>query len=703
MTTSIWFEDNRRYLSASLHWLRLRLQQMAPQAAVRPAPATSVVVVAPAPAPAAQRAWFGQKPATPPAAPAPTATVLEPPAAPASDERALAQAAAERDAAARGDPPPALLLLAQCFRLSAFERDTLLMCAAAELDPEIGALFSAAQAHATRSYPTFALALQAFDEPAWDALSPQRPLRYLRLVEISQPGATPLTASALRADERIVNYIKGLNVIDERLSALLVAPAAVAPALAASQQAAADDVLQRLRRGDATVPILQLLGCDAASKLAVANAVCSEIERRLYRLPLESLPLPRAEIENLARLWQRESALLPVALYLDADRLDGVSPDTAAAFHAFVAHDLALLFIGLRDAPAPTGAPSHVVEVGRPTAAEQHDGWRSALASGRAADEAERCARLLAGQFDLGIDAIREAASPTGEPAAGPPSLSTVWDRCRALTRPQLDALAQRIEPKATWDDLVLADEALQLLRQIASQVRGRYQVYQDWGYAKKMTRGLGVSALFAGESGTGKTMAAEVIANELRLHLYRIDLSAVVSKYIGETEKNLRRLFDAAEQGGAILFFDEADALFGKRSEVKDSHDRYANIEINYLLQRMEAFGGLAILATNMKSALDGAFMRRLRFVVNFAFPGLAERKQIWQKSWPPEVPREALDYDRLARAGVSGGNVHSVALNAAFIAAQRGTAVTMPLLMAALRAELRKLDKPVNEAEFR
>ena len=217
------------------------------------------------------------------------------------------------------------------------------------------------------------------------------------------------------------------------------------------------------------------------------------------------------------------------------------------------------------------------------------------------------------------------------------------------------------------------------------------------------MTRGLGLSALFAGESGTGKTMAAEVIANELRLHLYRIDLSAVVSKYIGETEKNLRRLFDAAEQGGAILFFDEADALFGKRSEVKDSHDRYANIEINYLLQRMEAFSGLAILATNMKSALDAAFMRRLRFVVNFPFPGLNERKLIWQKSWPPEVPREALDYERLARAGVSGGNVHSIALNAAFMAAQRGTPVTMPLLMSALRAELRKLDKPVNEAEFR
>ena len=217
------------------------------------------------------------------------------------------------------------------------------------------------------------------------------------------------------------------------------------------------------------------------------------------------------------------------------------------------------------------------------------------------------------------------------------------------------------------------------------------------------MNRGLGINALFAGESGTGKTMAAEVIANFLRLNLYRIDLSAVVSKYIGETEKNLRRLFDAAEDGGAILFFDEADALFGKRSEVKDSHDRYANIEINYLLQRMEGYRGLAILATNMKTALDTAFMRRLRFIVNFPFPGPIERKRMWQKIFPPEAPKDELDYDRLARLNLNGGSIHNVALNAAFLAAHAGTSVTMPLILAAARAEFRKLERPINEAEFR
>jgi SpoVK/Ycf46/Vps4 family AAA+-type ATPase len=207
-------------------------------------------------------------------------------------------------------------------------------------------------------------------------------------------------------------------------------------------------------------------------------------------------------------------------------------------------------------------------------------------------------------------------------------------------------------------------------MRKISGQVRQRYTVYDKWGFRQRMNRGLGIVALFAGESGTGKTMSAEVIANELNLNLYRIDLSAVVSKYIGETEKNLRLLFDAAEDGGAILFFDEADALFGKRSQVRDSHDRYANIEINYLLQRLKAYRGLAILATNMKGALDKGFVRRLRFIVNFPFPEVEDRKRMWQKIFPPETPLGDLDYDRLAQFRLAGGSIHNGALNAAFLA---------------------------------
>ena len=250
-------------------------------------------------------------------------------------------------------------------------------------------------------------------------------------------------------------------------------------------------------------------------------------------------------------------------------------------------------------------------------------------------------------------------------------------------------------------DDLVLEVKSLTSWYRDTDEHGRRHDhtVLHDVSFTLRRGEILGL----VGESGTGKTLAVEVIAHELKLNLYRIDLSQVVSKYIGETEKNLRKLFDAAEDGGTILFFDEADALFGKRSEVKDSHDRYANIEINYLLQRMEAYRGLAILATNMKSALDTAFMRRLRFIVTFPFPGIPERQRIWKRAFPKETEKEGLDYERLARFNLTGGSIQNIAINAAFLAASAGSPVTMPLIFEAARSEFRKLEKPINEAEFR
>ena len=227
--------------------------------------------------------------------------------------------------------------------------------------------------------------------------------------------------------------------------------------------------------------------------------------------------------------------------------------------------------------------------------------------------------------------------------------------------------------------------------------------MYENWGFASKGSRGLGISALFAGESGTGKTMAAEVLAQELRLDLYRIDLSSVVSKYIGETEKNLRRVFDAAEDSGAILLFDEADALFGKRSEVRDSHDRYANIEVSYLLQRMEAYRGLAILTTNLKAALDTAFLRRLRFVVQFPFPDAAQREAIWRNIFPTATPTDGIDYAKLAKLNLAGGNIRNIALNAAFLAAEASEPVRMLHLLQAAHSEAAKRERPLADAETR
>ncbi|HEY9675109.1 MAG TPA: ATP-binding protein, partial [Waterburya sp.] len=554
--------------------------------------------------------------------------------------------------------------------------------------------------------------------------------------------AQPLTTSPIRADERVVNYIKGLNYLDERLTGLLV-PLEIGESeveLPASQQTAVDAIAQQLKQGNPWQrPLIQLLGTDSLSKQLVAQKACEQLGLHLYRLPVELLPTQASELESFARLWERESFLLPIALYLDAHEVEGTAPGEglASPLHRFWVRSNGIFFLDTRETRS-TNRPTISLDIIKPTPSEQKAVWQSALGG-----EASGTPQWLASQFNLNLVTIDQIAQsvltetstpaipnsdstplqrkgeedsplPTGEwleersnqqMAQGVPFhiQNQLWDACRHRTRPRMDSLAQCLDTKATWHDIVLPADEINLLHQIAEQVRQRHKVYEDWGFHKRMNRGLGINALFAGESGTGKTMAAEVIANDLRLHLYRIDLSAVVSKYIGETEKNLRRLFDAAEDGGAILFFDEADALFGKRSEVKDSHDRYANIEINYLLQRMEAYRGLAILATNMKSSLDAAFMRRLRFIVNFPFPGVKERKAMWQKVFPSQTPTEDLDFNRLAQFNLTGGSIHNIAINAAFLAAQAGSAVTMPLLLAAARTEFRKLDRPINESDFR
>ncbi len=687
MSEATWQEDNHQYLAASLHWLRLQLQAALP-------------TVAPTP-----KSWLigGQKPTEPGAELA----------------AALERAALERAQCAEVESAPALTIIANRFGLSEFEQDILLLCTAMELDPGIAALYAQHPANQGRNYPTFALSLALLGQPAWDALSASRPLRSLQLLEINQPGATPLTASALRIDEHILNFIKGLtNIVDSRLLPLVTLVTGEAE-LSDSQHAKALEAIQQIPAdANGLLPaVVQLVGEDSESSQAVALAICRQLNADLFRIAAADLPASLAELETFSRLWQRENRLLHLALYIDAGQIDNSNAE-AATLQRFLQKQTGLVLVELRETPLRLTGLNFVAEVQKPDAREQHQAWLDLLTPVLSVDDAQGIARRLAGQFDLNLTEIRQAVGHVANlikqkaPETAEELSDHLWSSCRDLTRPRLDVLSQHLEAKATWDDLVVSDESARLLHQIADQVQQRHQVYQDWGFGLKMNRGFGISALFTGDSGTGKTMAAEVIANDLQLNLYRIDLSAVVSKYIGETEKNLRKLFDAAEQGGAILFFDEADALFGKRSEVKDSHDRYANIEINYLLQRMEAFTGLAILATNMKSALDPAFMRRLRFIVEFQFPSAQERKAIWQKAFPKADPAggrpgtpvdETLDYDRLARFSLSGGNIHSIALNAAFLAAKSGGKVSMAHILEAIRSELRKLNKPVNEAEFR
>ena len=603
------------------------------------------------------------------------------------------------------NPPPALVLLSAQLGLSRFESEILLLCAAMEFDTRVPALCARIQDDPARPYPTFTLALTLFDDPAWEALSPDRPLRYWRLLEINQPIAQPLTMSSLRADERIVSYLKGLNTLDDRLTAFVTPMDSALTSfdqLPPSQEAFVDEILehwQHIPLGN-RLSVIQLLGPDLMSKQLVAARVAETLGRQLFRLTVESLPSQHGDLEILARLWERDSLLLPIALYLDTQNAEMETPEHTAALQHFLHRTDGVIFVERRTGGLQLPRAHFSIDIARPTPAEQQEMWREVLGQ-----DADASARQLAAQFNLNMPTIAQIAHDVlADPSVTKDQLTEkVWARCCIATRPRLDSLAQRIEPKATWDDLVLPAEQTALLHQIAYQVAQRHTVYEEWGFSKRMNRGLGLSVLFAGDSGTGKTMAAEVIANELRLNLYRIDLSAVVSKYIGETEKNLCKVFDGMENGCGILFFDEADSFFGKRSEVKDSHDRYANLEINYLLQRTESYRGLAILATNMKSQLDPAFTRRLSCIVNFPYPDVRERKLIWQKVFPPEVPKDALDYDRLCRFNITGGNIQSIALSAAFAAAQEKSNVNMSTVLTAARGLFRQIGKPItNELDF-
>ena len=317
----------------------------------------------------------------------------------------------------------------------------------------------------------------------------------------------------------------------------------------------------------------------------------------------------------------------------------------------------------------------------------------------------EEALGTLSAHFQLDAQAISDLAAEARRMASEQGSVNhradALWEACRAATRQPLNELVQRRLSTVRWEDLVLPPEQLGTLREIAEQVRARNRVLDEWGFGRTV-RGHGITALFVGQSGTGKTLAAEVLASALQLDLYHIDLSQVVSKYIGETEKNLRRVFDAAEASGAILLFDEADALFGKRSEVRDSHDRYANIEVSYLLQRMESYRGLAILTTNHKGALDAAFLRRLGFVVEFPFPDSAQRNAIWHQVFPKETPTAELDYGKLSRLQLGGGNIAGIALRSAYLAAFEGVPVSMRHLLRATRSEHVKLERPLSAADI-
>ena len=571
---------------------------------------------------------------------------------------------------------PAIDSLTRLLGLSTFERHVLLFAAAVELDGDVAALVSALQ-NGADPRPTFGLALAALPQPHWDALAPLGPLRRWSLIELT-PGPT-LASRPLRIDERILHFLTGIDALDERLDGVVHAGRSVP--LAASQLRIAEELAATVVTTHAPA-VVKIDGEDRDARFGVAQAVAATLARDSLVVRAAALPSQGPELVAVARLISRESLLRGAVPIVEVDEADvDVFLDELHAPLAVVVGD------------SDVRATLHR-SVGLPAPAEARRLWAAALHDETLAGTIEE----LAQHFRLGaaaIDAVVREQTATGGDAA---SLRRL---CRERARVRLDGLAQRIDPEATWDDLVLPPGHLDLLREITRHVRYRTQVYERWAFGARTSRGLGVTALFSGESGTGKTLAAEVLAAELGLDLYRIDLAATVSKYIGETEKNLRTLFEAAEASGAVLLFDEADALFGKRGEVRDGHDRYANLEIAYLLQRMESYRGLAILTTNLRANVDRAFLRRLRFVVQFPFPDVPQRAEIWRRELRSEAPLDGVDPERIAALNAPGGSIRSIALSAAFAAAEAGTAIKPEHLLHAARIEYAKAERSLTDSE--
>lgn len=586
------------------------------------------------------------------------------------------------------DPGSRLAHLCGTFGLSAFERDVLILAAAPELDGRFSGLCAEAAGDAARPYPSLSLALAVLPEPAWSAVTPDAPLRRWRLVEVE--GASLITGT-LRADEAIVHALLGFRHRDERLRAMTSELVADASILSPAQEAVAFEIVSLLRRdGGSTV---QLVAGDRVIARAVAQRAVELMTASALVVRYASLPAGVAELVDALRLCERELRLGQGFALLECDDAD--DPHREQTLEMIVERfGMPLLVV----TPARMFL-SHVgvatFDLARPTREEQTSYWSLRLG---AANGALEIAPRLAAQFDLDFATIDTVAASV---AAGA-SAGEVWDAVRAQARPRLDALAERIETAAAWRDLVLPIEQRRLIRQVVDHVRYRDLVYRRWGFARGADTAEGLTVLFAGASGTGKSLAARVLANVLRLDLYRVDLSAVFSKYIGETEKNLRRIFDAAESGGVVLVFDEADALFGKRSEVSDSHDRHANVEVSYLLQRIERFNGVAILTTNLRESFDLAFMRRFRFVVDFPFPDSTLRRRIWKRAFPPQTPVDELDFALLSKLAVPGGNIRNIALNAGVRAAAKNRPVAMDDIAAAARIEYAKLDRSLHDPDL-
>jgi len=625
---------------------------------------------------------------------------------------------------------PAFQWLVETFGLAGFDLDVILLALAPEIDLRYERLYAYLQDDVTRKRPTVDLALNLFASDAAEKLAlrsrfaPDAPLERHELVRIfPDPNMVqpPLLAHYLKLDEQIVRLLLGQSQLDSRLAdfARLTVPVAIA-AEAGFNTPLEENLAALAARSEKDQRPLRLYfeGPEVSGKLRAVDAVARAIGARVLTVNLERAVEAARDLPALLRVAFREAWLGGSALFLDgvdAVRRDERSAAWQALLERLAIHPGVVVLSGVQPW-LPCGRAVGMLALrfdvlARPAAARA---WEEQLKDSGL--EVERTGvELLADRFRLTSNQIADAVacaasrgrleaaatSPPGELQVG---IDELCAAARAESGHALGRLARKVEARYTWNDIVLPDEQLEQIREVCNQARHWRRVFEDWGFNRKLSLGKGLNVLFSGPPGTGKTMAAEVIASELKLDLYKIDLSQVVSKYIGETEKNLDRIFSAAENSNAILFFDEADALFGKRSEVKDSHDRYANIEIGYLLQKMEEYEGIAILATNVKHHIDEAFVRRMQAVIEFPFPEEAERRRVWQVAFPEEAPiSRDVDFGALARAvRLAGGNIKNIARLAAFLAAADGGVIAMPHLVKASRREYQKLGRTWNENEW-
>ncbi len=611
-----------------------------------------------------------------------------------------------RDVAEKMDCPPALETLVDTFDLSRFEKNILLLCAAVQLD---GGLADYCRQALDGAPLSFGFALSTLEGVHWSAISPESPLRYWHLIECADNRE--LASSPLSIDERILHYLVGVDHLDQRIEPLVEPFSSSGPLIRSHAEFAERSAALLLRnREDPHLPVVQLCGDDGDAIRNAAAAICAETDSVPYVMQAYAVSSNPRELNLLHRLWTREVALSSRGLLVEWGDAHFGNQQQDAVIQLLEALP-GTVILGTRERRALKRRQLVSFELPRPDFEERRSFWNEAL--GPLSGRLDGYVDDIAGQYTLGPSSInvvcedalavlaRQNPDFLEEPD-GEELYAQLWRGCRSHSRPRLSELAQLLNSVATWDDLILGDSAKKTLKEISLHVKHRTRVYEQFGVARKTARGLGISALFYGPSGTGKTMAAEVLARELDLDLFRIDLSQVVNKYVGETEKNLGRVFDAAENGGSILLFDEADALFGKRSEVKDSHDRYANIEVSYLLQRMEEYGGLAILTTNRKEALDHAFLRRIRFAVNFSFPDTRLRRQIWEGVFPLEMPLGDIDINKLSRLNAAGGNIRNMAIYSSFLAADEDTPVNMKHLLRAARVEFQKIGKALTDSDI-